>query len=144
MIKSIFAVMCILSGLALISEPMKAMATCGLNPQIFQPSKCEPPRAVPPNPTAGTCMKLGDGTCLSMGCGGTTWDNAIPGLCGNGIITEGNVPRCESDFAATIVTIRKYTWGCVVKGSTCVCQLTATGETANVTVCNCRDLAPLH
>ena len=143
--KSIFfPAMVILAGFALIFEPLKAKGSCGLNPEIMQPSKCEPPYTVPPNATSGTCVELGDGTCLSVGCSSETWDNAIPGLCGNAVITEGNVPRCESDYAATVVTIQKYTWACVRKSKGCKCSLTATGVTATVTVCNCRDLEPLH
>lgn len=139
----IVSALLVLAGLIMISEPLKAIGDCGLNPEIIAPSKCEAPKTAPPNPSGGTCDELSDGTCISIGCNVVTWENAIPGVCGSGIITEAGIPRCESDFAATAVLIKQYTWTCEKKKS-CKCVLKPTGTTAAVTVCNCRDLEPTH
>ena len=136
--------MIILAGAFSIAGPLKVSADCGLNPVTHLPSKCSPPFEVPPNLPQGTCSLEGDGTCLSLGCGGVTWSNAIPGQCVSGIITENNVPRCESSYAVTAVLIHQYSMGCKKQGGTCTCEFNATGVTTLVSVCNCRDLPPLH
>lgn len=141
--KRLISALLVLAGLAMVSEPLKAVGSCGLNPEIMVPSSCEAPKTSPPNPIGGICDELQDGTCLSIGCGVVTWENAIPGICGNGLITENGIPRCESDYAATAISIKQYIWACESKKS-CKCALKVTGQTTTVTVCNCRDLEPLH
>ncbi len=139
----IVSTLLLLAGLTMISEPLTAIGDCGLNPEVMVPGACEAPKAVAPNPISGTCDELPDGTCLSDGCGVVTWENAMPGVCGNAIITEAAIPRCESDFAATAVLIKQYMWVCENKTS-CKCVLKPTGPTTTVTVCNCRDLEPTN
>jgi|GEM_PF-2908620 len=136
--------MLIFAGLMLIAEPMKVMATCGLNPVIYVPGECVPPSVVSPVGPFGACIRKPDGSCFTTNCSGSVWENGIPGRCGSGIITENNVPRCESDFGATVVTIHEFTKSCLAQGPTCACIQTATGATTTVTVCNCRNLSPLH
>ncbi len=134
----------VFAGVVSLVSPLMATGDCGLNPTIFLPSKCVAPHEAPAYPTGSVCMKLGDGSCYSSVCHGTAWSNAIPGICKSAIITENNVPRCESAFAVTNVMIREYSLSCSPSGATCTCQLTATGRTNLVPVCNCRDLAPLN
>ena len=141
--KRIVSALLVIAGLTMISEPLKAIGDCGTNPDIVAPGVCEAPKSVPPNPSTGTCDELPDGSCISVGCTTLTWENAIPGRCGNGIIAENGIPRCESNFAATAVLIHQYMWSCEKKKS-CKCVLTPTGATTTVTVCNCRDLEPAH
>ena len=141
--KRIVSALLVIAGLTMISEPLKAIGDCGTNPEIVAPGVCEAPKSVPPNPSTGTCDELPDGSCISVGCTTLTWENAIPGRCGNGIIAENGIPRCESNFAATAVLIHQYMWSCEKKKS-CKCVLTPTGATTTVTVCNCRDLEPVQ
>ena len=141
--KRIGSILLVVAGLTMIFEPLKAIGECGLNPEIIVPGACQAPKAVSPNPSGGTCDEMPDGSCVSVGCTTLTWENAIPGRCGNGIITENGTPRCESNFAATTVTISQYTRSCEKKKS-CKCVLSPTGATTTVTVCNCRNLEPAH
>lgn len=136
-------VLMLLTGVASLVTPLLASGDCGVNPVIFLPGKCVAPHEVPAYPT-GVCTKLNDGSCFSSNCGGIIWSNAIPGICGSGIITENNVPRCESAFAVTNVMIRQYQVTCTPNGSSCICQISGTGLTNLVPVCNCRDLSPLN
>ncbi len=133
----------LLAGAASLIIPLKVIAECGLNPVTHMPSKCNPPSETGPTGLVGFCAGENDGTCTNLSCAGTAWGNALPGRCVNGIITENNVPVCESDFAATVVTVHQYTQACESVGG-CECVWTQTGEKQNVQVCNCRDLAPLN
>ncbi len=131
------------AGAASLFSPLLA-DQCGTYPVVHVPSKCEPPHEVEANPPGGMCTKESDGSCASLNCHEMVWSNAIPGRCGNGIITENNVPRCMANFAVTNVTIHEYAMTCTDNGSSCACELVATGESDPAPVCNCQDLEPLH
>ncbi len=121
-----------------------ASGECGLYPVVFVPSKCEPPYEAEPNQPTGMCMKQSDGSCMSVDCSDFAWSNAIPGRCGNGIITENNVPRCLQSYAVTNVTLHEYVLECDFDGNACRCTLQATGGSIPTPVCNCMDMEPLH
>jgi hypothetical protein len=121
-----------------------ASGDCGVNPVIHVPSKCQAPYEAPPNQPTGICMKMTDGSCLAMNCSDLVWSNAVPGKCGNGLITEDNVPRCLESYAVTNITLHEYVLECDYDGAACKCTLQATGESAPTAVCNCKDLEPLH
>lgn len=131
-----------LVGTVLIAQPM-VKGDCGLNPEEHKPGKCKPPYTVVPEATQSMCIKLSDGSCFSMNCSGELWDNAIPGRCDTAIVTENGVPVCLSSFAATAVTLNRYTTICSSSGGNCSCIRTPTGQTTTVTVCNCKDLPPI-
>ncbi len=133
-----------IAGATSLFSPLYATGDCGVNPVIHVPSKCRPPHEVPANDPTGTCT-LQDGSCWSANCYGTVWSNAVPGRCGNGIITENTVPRCLASYAVTNVLIYEYSTQCMqTSGDSCTCLLMATGVSDNVPVCNCMDLEPLH
>ena len=133
----------LIAGATSLFSPLYATGDCGVNPVIHVPSKCRPPHEVPANAPTGTCT-LQDGSCWSANCYGTVWSNAVPGRCGNGIITENTVPRCLASYAVTNVLIYEYSTSCMQTGDSCTCLLMATGVSDNVPVCNCMDLEPLH
>ena len=132
--------MLVLAGFALIAEPMRA--ACTGTPTIYLPSKCTQAYVSPAIPSPGMCMKLANGTCMSVLCGGVTWENAVAGKCNSAPIDEYGAPRCEADFATTLLTINKFSVGCQLVATKCKCVMTATGESANIEVCNCRQLTP--
>ncbi len=134
----------VIAGVVLIVEPMAARGACD-NPVINVPSKCEPAHVTDPVVTGGGyCYRQSDGTCLSLGCSATITETAVRGRCGTGVITENNVPRCESNYVATTLTVHQYVMSCGSTTGSCGCVSMATGQTTTVTVCNCRDIAPLH
>ena len=144
MMKFLMPVLLVFTGAASLFSPLFADGECGVNPVTFVPSKCQAPYEAPANQPTATCTKESDGACFSMDCDSVVWSNGVPGKCGQATITENNVPRCLSAFAVTNVTIREYATECTLSGTTCTCQLIATGVTDLVPVCNCKDLEPLH
>lgn len=121
-----------------------ASGDCGVNPSIHVPSKCEPPYEAGPNQSTGTCMRMTDGSCFAAGCSDLVWSNGVPGKCGNGIITENNVPRCMESWAVTNITLHEYVMECEDDGTACKCALQSTGVSTPTPVCNCQDMEPLH
>ncbi len=143
MTRRLMPLLLIAIGVLSIAEPMKAIGNCGLNPITYVPSECYPPVVASANPpTNANCMWNPMGGCTTVFCGGTNYENVLPAKCGQTVITEGNVPRCEENFATTIVDVNQYSWSC--NPSTCVCTGTRTGVVGNVQICNCRNLTPLN
>ena len=129
----------IFAGVVLIADPIAVMAGCGIGSYPVVPGKCQPPRVVGPSPAQGYCFKQGDGSCVSVNCNAEVWDNALPGLCGNAVITEYGIPVCIENWAATAISVGKYQRSCASLAGNCTCNLTSTGQTTTITVCNCKD-----
>ena len=144
MMKFFMSAMILVAGTASLFSPLFADGNCGVNPVVHVPSKCEPPHEVGANMPDVTCVLEDDGSCFVIGDVEAVWSNAIPGRCGNGIISENTVPRCLEDFAVTNVLIREYVVECYFDTEGCSTQLIPTGAESLVPVCNCKDLEPLH
>ena len=144
MLKCFMSAMVLVAGTASLFSPLFADGDCGVNPVVHIPSKCEPPHEVGANPPNVTCVMDADENCFITETPDPVWSNAIPGRCGNAIISEHRVPRCLESFAVTNVTIREYVIECYYDSGVCSTQLIATGSTDLVPVCNCKDLEPLH
>lgn len=117
---------------------------CGVNPVEHVPSACEDPYEAPAEMPNGACMRMSDGSCFASNCSDLVWSNAVPGKCGNGLITEDNVPRCLESWAVTNITLHEYSVECADDGPYCKCVLQPTGVSTPTPVCNCKDLEPLH
>jgi hypothetical protein len=129
----------ILAGIVLIADPIAVMAGCGIGSYPVVPGKCNPPRVVGPSPSPGYCVKQGDGSCLSVNCNREIWDNALPGLCENAVITEYGIPVCTENWAATAITVNGYQVSCAAVAGNCSCNRVSNGQTTTITVCNCKD-----